>query len=114
MKRIIRMRNIVTSTAEQQIDIEPFCASTQLASNIWRSFSNVNWSWQSVEVMLLFVTNQAAWCACKLAENVISAKFDTSPQQLLSNKTCTLEMPGFVNSTVYSEYWFDADTYLLN
>ena len=70
--------------------------------------------WWSVEVVLFFVTNQAVWCACKLAENVISAKFDTSPQQLLLNKCSTLEMHRFMNSTVYSENQFDADTYLLN
>jgi len=43
------MRDIVTSTTEQQVDIyKALCVLTQLSSNIWRSFSNSNWSRWSI------------------------------------------------------------------
>ena len=76
--------------------------STQLSSNIWRLFSNSNWSWRLTEVIFHFATKQASWCACKLAEICYFCQLRYKSLTVTSNKTCSLEMHGLMNSTVYS------------
>jgi len=44
----------------------------------------------------------------------ISANFDTITVSYFKPKPHSLEMCQLTDSTVYSEYQFDADTYLLN
>ena len=46
-----------------------------------------------------------------LQKYAISANFHTKTVSYFLNQTCTLEMCGLIDSTVYSEHRFDADTY---
>jgi len=49
-----------------------------------------------------------------LQKYVISANSDTITISYFSPNLYSLEMCGLIDSTVYSEYRFDVDTYLLN
>jgi len=66
------------------------------------------------KIIFHYFINQAALCACILQKNDTSPNFDTKTVSYFQTQTRTLEMCGLIDSTVYAEYRFNADTCLLN